>query len=92
MSEQIAAESLLPGMTIDLVPTLDDTLAHPWVWQPFGDDEQGRQDAIETARMVASYELAVVEAVEVDPLGGTFVYTDQINVTVPHGHLITVEG
>lgn len=87
---QVAAEDLDAAAIVDLTPALNDPTAHPWVWQPFGNNDQQRQEAIDTARAVSEYECAVVETVETREPGTVTVYTDQINLTVPAGYRFTV--
>lgn len=84
----IAAEELNEGDALDLLPILKDERVNPWIWQPFGPDENERQSAIETALFVAECEYAAVESVEVGP-EATVIYTDQMNVTVPRGYMVT---
>jgi hypothetical protein len=88
MTQRVKPPDLREGDVIDLSPLLGDPRAHAWVWQPFGHDEQGRQEAIATARLVAECECAVVESVERIDGGQVVVYNDQINVTVPEDFLI----
>ena len=83
----IAAEELNEGDGIDLMPILDDPQAYAWIWQPFGEDEDDRQAALESARMRAACEYATVDSVEIGP-DVTVIYTDQMNVTVPRGYLV----
>ncbi|MFV8246716.1 MULTISPECIES: hypothetical protein [Mycobacteriaceae] len=88
-TEQVKPLDLREGDLIDLTPLLNDPSSHPWTWQPFGADDRGRAEAIESARDVAQYELAVVESVEHVDGDKVVVYNDQINVTVAADHLIT---
>jgi hypothetical protein len=83
----IPAEDLAEDDLIDLVPILDDAQAHPWIWQPFGEDDNERRNAVQGARMIAECEYAAVESVEVGA-EATVIYTDQMNVTVPRGYLV----
>lgn len=87
-TEKVNPFDLREGDAIDLTPLLNDPAAYPWVWQPFGVDEQERQRAIETARLAADCEYAVVEAVEKADGGKVCVYTDQINITMPENQLV----
>lgn len=87
-TEQVKPAELRGGDAIDLSPLLDAPGVHGWVWQPFGADEQARREAIESARLVAECELAVVESVESVDGGNVVIYNDQLNLTVPGTHLV----
>lgn len=89
-NREVAAEDLEEAAIVDLTPALNDPTVHPWVWQPFGNNDQQRQEAIAAARAVSEHESAVVETVEAREAGSVTVYTDQINLTVPAGYRFTV--
>ena len=89
-NREVAAEDLFADAIVDLTPALNDPTVHPWVWQPFGNNDQQRQEAIAVARAVSECECAVVETVETGEPDRVTVYTDQINLTVPAGYRFTV--
>jgi len=88
----VAAEDLTAATLIDVAAALVDPSVHPWVWQPFGDNDRGRQEAIASARVAAEFEYAVVESVESAEPGRVHIYTDQINLTVPVGYRFVHAG
>lgn len=89
-NREVAAEDLTTDVVVDLTPALNDPTVHPWVWQPFGKNDQSRQEAIAAARAFSECEFAVVETVETGEPGRVTIYTDQINLTVPTGYRFTV--
>lgn len=91
-SQLVKASELREGDAINLTPLLDDEAVYGWVWQPFGRDETQRRGAIETARLVAQCECAVVESAETVGDGTVIIYNDQLNLTVPEDHSIPVEA
>lgn len=88
-TEQVNPLDLREGDLIDLTPLLTDPAAHKWVWQPFGVNERLRREAVNSARLVAECELAVVDCAESGEGDAVLIYTDQINLAVTRTHPIT---
>jgi hypothetical protein len=90
-SRQVAAQDLTADAVVDVSAALSDPTVRPWGWEPFGSDDRQRQEAIESARIAAESEYAVVESAQAAQDGQVTVYTDQINLTVPAEYRFAVQ-